>query len=56
MVRAVFKKTCKLCAYFSPELCGYVKLQGAKDKGGNTRQINLDMLHNCPDFKYREGE
>mgnify|MGYP001575319237 FL=1 len=43
------RKTCPKCAYLND--CGYWKLDGKKDKGGNTIHLNPDLIHNCQDFK-----
>lgn len=45
--------TCKKC-WFYPGYCGY--WQPKRDKGGNISTLpNPDMLHECRDFKRKEG-
>ena len=43
-------KKCRNCRYY-PKNCGFWKLNGKKDKGGNIIRLNPKMVHNCPDYK-----
>ena len=44
-------KQCQTCIYY-PKDCGYWKLEGKKDKGGNLITLTpSDAENGCPDYR-----